>query len=82
MDSVARPWRQYHMSRILLSLLKPSQTAVHGSAYINRIACAVLTLLCCRASYVDGAMAENDGVPTEPKACAGNDGTIITVCAS
>ncbi|KAI0088835.1 DNA binding protein [Irpex rosettiformis] len=32
-----------------------------------------------KASYVDGAMIVKDGSAAEPKACAGNDGTIITV---
>ncbi|KAI0826460.1 histidine kinase-like ATPase [Irpex lacteus] len=32
-----------------------------------------------KASYSDGAMVVKDGAPSEPKACAGNDGTTITV---
>lgn len=32
-----------------------------------------------KATYVDGRLASRDGSPAEPKACAGNDGTIITV---
>ncbi|EKM56943.1 uncharacterized protein PHACADRAFT_119030 [Phanerochaete carnosa HHB-10118-sp] len=32
-----------------------------------------------KAAYIDGKLASKDGSPTEPKACAGNDGTIITV---
>ncbi|GJE86641.1 DNA mismatch repair protein MutL [Phanerochaete sordida] len=32
-----------------------------------------------KATYVDGRLASKDGSPAEPKACAGNDGTIINV---
>ncbi|KAI0694214.1 DNA binding protein [Cytidiella melzeri] len=32
-----------------------------------------------KASYMDGALTAKEGTPAEPKACAGNDGTTITV---
>ena len=40
-----------------------------------------IALTVSRATYVDGALAAPDGAPVDPKACAGNDGTTITVNA-
>jgi hypothetical protein len=42
----------------------------------------ILLILKSSALYEDGVLlAPKEGAPAEPVACAGNDGTVITVCS-
>ncbi|KIP05661.1 hypothetical protein PHLGIDRAFT_144085 [Phlebiopsis gigantea 11061_1 CR5-6] len=56
--------------------------ALASISYVSHLSVVTKTkkdICAWRAIYVDGALAAPDGSPIDPKPCAGNDGTTITV---